>query len=116
MAYAVVRSRVYVTDIGVADAAARAVARYFSEARPASTLVQVNGLARPSQLIEIELDAVDGAGQSAKHFSSGRSIEDQYAYSRAVRVGDRVFISGSTAPLCSLKSLVTNFLVSTKIQ
>jgi enamine deaminase RidA (YjgF/YER057c/UK114 family) len=62
-----------------------------------STLVEVRGLARPEQLIEIELDAVDGASQSAKRFSSGRSIEDQYAYSRAVRVGDRVFISGSTA-------------------
>ena len=93
----VVRSRVYVTDIGVADAAARAVARYFSEARPASTLVQVNGLARPSQLIEIELDAVDGAAASARRISSGGPLEGVYAYSRAVRVGDRVFISGSTA-------------------
>ena len=93
----VVRSRVYVTDIGVADAAARAVARYFSEARPASTLVQVNGLARPSQLIEIELDAVDGAAASARRIASGGPLEDVYAYSRAVRVGDRVFISGSTA-------------------
>jgi enamine deaminase RidA (YjgF/YER057c/UK114 family) len=93
----VVRSRVYVTDMAVADQAARAIANRFRDARPASTLVEVRGLARPEQLIEIELDAVDGAGQSAKHFSSGRSIEDQYAYSRAVRVGDRVFISGSTA-------------------
>ena len=93
----VVRSRVYVTDMSVADQAARAIAKRFRDARPASTLVEVRGLARPEQLIEIELDAVDGAGQSAKRISSGRSIEDQYAYSRAVRVGDRVFISGSTA-------------------
>ena len=47
----VVRSRIYVTDIGVGDAAARAVARYFRHARPAATLVQVNGLARPTQLV-----------------------------------------------------------------
>ena len=93
----VVRSRVYVTDMSVADQAARAIAKRFRDARPASTLVEVRGLARPEQLIEIELDAVDGASQSAKRISSGRSIEDQYAYSRAVRVGDRVFISGSTA-------------------
>jgi enamine deaminase RidA (YjgF/YER057c/UK114 family) len=93
----VVRSRVYVTDMTVADQAARAIAKRFRDARPASTLVEVRGLARPEQLIEIELDAVDGAGQAAKRISSGRSIEDQYAYSRAVRVGDRVFISGSTA-------------------
>jgi enamine deaminase RidA (YjgF/YER057c/UK114 family) len=93
----VVRSRIYVTDIAVADAAARAVARYFRDARPAATLVQVNALARPAQLVEIEFDTVDGAGASAQRVSSGGPLEDVYAYSRALRVGDRVFISGSTA-------------------
>jgi enamine deaminase RidA (YjgF/YER057c/UK114 family) len=93
----VVRSRIYVTDIGVADAAARAIAGYFGTARPAATLVQVDGLARPTQLIEIELDAVDGAATAAQRVSSGGPLEAVYAYSRALRVGDRVFISGSTA-------------------
>jgi enamine deaminase RidA (YjgF/YER057c/UK114 family) len=93
----VVRSRIYVTDIAVADAAARSIARYLRNACPASTLVKVNGLARPSQLIEIEMDAIDGASSSAQRISSGGPLEDIYAYSRAVRVGDRVFISGSTA-------------------
>jgi enamine deaminase RidA (YjgF/YER057c/UK114 family) len=93
----VVRSRIYVTDMKVADQAARAIARRFRDVRPASTLVEVRGLARPEQLVEIELEAVDGADQSARRIGSGRSIEDQYAYSRAVRVGDRVFVSGSTA-------------------
>jgi enamine deaminase RidA (YjgF/YER057c/UK114 family) len=93
----VVRNRMYVTDMSVADAAAQAIAKRFRDARPAATLVQVRGLARPEQLIEIELDAVDGAGKAAKRISSGRSIEEQYAYSRALRVGDRVFISGTTA-------------------
>src|SRR5262249_31726687 len=79
----VVRSGLYVTDIGVADRAARAVAAYFRDARPAATLVQVNGLARPAQLIEIELDAIDGAGKTAQRVSSGRPIEAEYAYSRA---------------------------------
>ncbi|HET6369295.1 MAG TPA: Rid family hydrolase, partial [Pseudomonadales bacterium] len=93
----VVRSRIYVTDITVSDAAGRAVARHFSDARPAATLVQVSGLARPTQLIEIELDAVDGARTSAQRISSGGPLEAVYAYSRAVRMGERVFISGSTA-------------------
>ena len=93
----VVRSRIYVTDIAVADAAARAIARHLRDARPAATLVQVNGLARPTQLVEIELDAVDGAGASAQRVASGGPLENIYAYSRALRVGDRVFISGSTA-------------------
>jgi enamine deaminase RidA (YjgF/YER057c/UK114 family) len=93
----VVRSRIYVTDISLADQAARALAKYFRDVRPASTLVQVNRRARPAQLIEIEFDAVDGAKTRAHRISSGRSIEEDYAYSRAVRVDDRVFISGTTA-------------------
>ena len=93
----VVRGRIYVTDIAVADAAARAIARRLRTARPASTLVQVAGLARPEMLVEIELEAVDGAASTAQRIGSGRKIEDDYAYSRALRVGDRVYISGSTA-------------------
>lgn len=93
----VVRSRIYVTDIAVGDRAVRTLARYLRDARPAATLVQVNRLARPEQLVEIEFDAVDGASASARRISSGRAIEDEYAYSRAVRVGDRVFVSGTTA-------------------
>src|SRR5687767_12849278 len=83
----VVRSRIYVTDLAVADGAGRTLARYFRDARPAATLVQVSGLARPSQLVEIELDAVDGAATEARRISSGRQIEEDYAYSRAVCVG-----------------------------
>jgi enamine deaminase RidA (YjgF/YER057c/UK114 family) len=93
----VVRSRIYVTDIQIGDRAARTLARYLRDARPAATLVEVNGLARPEQLVEIELDLVDGAGASGRRISSGRAIEEEYAYSRALRVGDRVFVSGTTA-------------------
>ena len=93
----VVRSRIYVTDMAIADAAFSVVARHFRDARPATTLVQVSALAQPEQLVEIELDAVDGAARTARRISSGRPTEEQYAYSRAVRVGDRVFLSGSSA-------------------
>jgi enamine deaminase RidA (YjgF/YER057c/UK114 family) len=93
----VVRSRIYVTDMAVADQAARTLATYFRDVRPVSTLVQVHRLAQPEQLIEIEFDAIDGASAQAQRIASGRAIEAEYAYSRAVRVGNRVLISGTTA-------------------
>ena len=93
----VVRSRIYVTDIGLADQAGRALGKYFRDVRPAATLVEIDRLARPTQLVEIELDAIDGAAERAQRVSSGRQTEETYGYSRAVRVDDRIFVSGTTA-------------------
>lgn len=93
----VVRTRLYVTDIALADDALRAFGRHFGDVRPASTLVAINALARPTQLIEIELEAVDGAKEKAVRISSGRPTEELWGYSRAVRMGDTIYVSGSTA-------------------
>ena len=54
----VVRTRVYLTDIGRWEEAARAHAEAFGEARPASSMVQVSALADPAMLVEIEAVAV----------------------------------------------------------
>jgi len=42
--------------------------------------------------VEIEFDVVDGAGFDGRRIRPG-APRDEYAYSRAVRVGDRVFVS-----------------------
>jgi isochorismate pyruvate lyase len=54
----VVRTVVYVTDIGRRDELARAHHEAFGEHPPASTLVEVKALAMPEMLVEIEATAV----------------------------------------------------------
>jgi reactive intermediate/imine deaminase len=53
----VVKMNTYVTDMDKAPAVREVRARYFGEATPASTLVQVVRLARPELLLEIEVIA-----------------------------------------------------------
>ena len=93
----VVRTRIYLTDLALAAECGEALGRHFRDIRPASTLVGVSSLARPTQLVEIELDAIDGASARMQRISSGRPAEERYGYSRAVRVDDHVFLSGTTA-------------------
>jgi enamine deaminase RidA (YjgF/YER057c/UK114 family) len=54
----VVRTRMFVTDIGRWEESARAHREVFGDVLPASTLVEVSRLASPEMLIEIEVDAV----------------------------------------------------------
>ena len=54
----VVKMNTYVTDMDQAPAVREVRARYFGEATPASTLVQVVHLARPALMLEIEVIAV----------------------------------------------------------
>ena len=53
----VVRTRIYLTDMGDLDVVAKAHAEIFSEIRPASTGFEVTALARPELIVEIEADA-----------------------------------------------------------
>jgi enamine deaminase RidA (YjgF/YER057c/UK114 family) len=54
----VVRTRIFVTDMAFSEAVGRAHGEFFSEIRPAATMVQVVKLIDPRLLVEIEADAV----------------------------------------------------------
>ena len=59
----VVRIRMFVTDIKDADAVSAAFSRALKATRPTGTLVAIAGLYDPRWKVEIEADAVLGAGQ-----------------------------------------------------
>jgi len=53
----VVRTRIYLTDISRWEEAGKAHGQFFSEIRPATTLVVVSKLIAPEMLVEIEAEA-----------------------------------------------------------
>jgi len=57
----VVRTRIFVTDIGRWEAIGRAHGEVFGQIRPATAMLEVSRLIDPAMLVEIEADAVRGA-------------------------------------------------------
>jgi reactive intermediate/imine deaminase len=53
----VVRTRIYVRNVADWETIGRVHGQYFSQVRPAATMVEVSGLVDPDMLVEIEVDA-----------------------------------------------------------
>ena len=58
----IVRTRIFVTDIEQWEEIGRAHGAVFGAIRPATTMVEVSHLIVPDALVEIEADAIVGAG------------------------------------------------------
>ena len=61
----VVRTRMFVTDIGQWEEIGRAHAEFFGDVRPAATMVEVSRLLMPEMLVEIEVEARLDSGAAA---------------------------------------------------
>lgn len=57
----VIRIKMYATDMSRTGEYIKAYSEIFKEIRPLCTLVGISALNRPSQLIEIEMDAIIGS-------------------------------------------------------
>jgi len=54
----IIRTRIYVTNIGLWQEIGRVHAEVLGDVRPATTMVQVGALADPAAVVEVEADAV----------------------------------------------------------
>ncbi len=66
----VVRTRIYLTDIGRWQEVARSHREAFGDVRPASSLLEISSLAEPEMLVEIEAVAVVPASASRRQCTS----------------------------------------------
>lgn len=96
----------YVTPDYDGKEGARAYSEIFKGINPLFTVVTIKSLNRPTQLIEVEMNAVAGSSKGEywediklerTNYSSGAPLEATVGYSRMVKIGPFVYIGGTTS-------------------
>ena len=81
----VIRTRMFVTDIGRFAEAARAHREFFADSPPATTMVEVRRLVHPDMLIEIEADAYAGSSPSSANRAKPKAVPRPKASRKVVK-------------------------------
>jgi enamine deaminase RidA (YjgF/YER057c/UK114 family) len=96
----------YVTPDYDGKAGAKAYSEIFKGINPLFTVVTIEALNRPTQLVEVEMNAVAGCSMGAyweniklerTNYSSGAPMEAAIGYSRMVKIGPFVYVGGTTS-------------------
>lgn len=83
-----------------------AYSEIFREVKPLLTGITIHKLTRPTQLVEIEMNAIVGSGKgevwegitlTRTNYASGSPLEEKLGYSRMVKIGPFVFVGGTTS-------------------
>lgn len=84
----------------------KAYSEIFKEVMPLLTGVTIHKLTRPTQLVEIEMNAIVGSSMGAEwegmkltrtNYASGSPLEEKLGYSRMVKIGPFVYVGGTTS-------------------
>jgi len=76
---------------------ANALVDFMSAGEPGAAGITMAGLNAPSVRFLLEAEAVRGAARTRHNVRTGRTYEVDHHYSRAVRVGDVVYVAGTTS-------------------
>jgi enamine deaminase RidA (YjgF/YER057c/UK114 family) len=84
----VVRTRMYVVDMGHQSEVRRAHNDLFSDVRPVATMVEVSALADPDHLIEVEVEAYRLSGQTEPEVETYEALRDDLAHTRQLKMAN----------------------------
>jgi enamine deaminase RidA (YjgF/YER057c/UK114 family) len=91
-----VRARLYVVGSDILIDASNAFLQAFDNPNMVLTVIPVSRLARPTQLVEIELEAVDGAAKDSQRLESPSAAWTFSGNQAAIRIADRILLSGGS--------------------
>lgn len=93
----VVAVRFYSLPPDGAGAPSGALAGFMAPGEPGAAGITMAGLNAPGVRFLLEAEAVRGAAGTRRNVHTGRTYEVEHHYSRAVRVGDVVYVAGTTS-------------------